>query len=172
MNEAGAATGWRDARRLAAERGFGEAQELVLVDRAGGADHQAVGRVEARRARPPARRDRPASMAGGVAQDRAAQRLAGEGRGLGQFEDLVVGGVGGLGDLLADDLLLLGQVVGVQGRAAGPGRRSTAMASGRPPARARTWKLVRSWPVAALMLAALGLDDLDDVARPSARRRP
>ena len=38
-------------------------------------------------------------------------------------------------------------------------------ASGRPPARARTWKLVRSWPVAALIEPPARLDRLDDVAR-------
>ena len=80
------------------------------------------------RRRPPAAPDR--------AEDGTAKRLACEGLGLGQVEDAIVGLVGGFGDLLAYDSLLLFKVRLGQGR--------TSIASGRPPCRHRTWKLGRS----------------------------
>ncbi len=139
-----------------------QAQKLVLVHGAGDADHQAVGSIEA---------GAPGLDVSGVgrrqglrrAQDRPAHGLVREGGGLGQLEDLVVGGVGGLGDLLADDVLLAGQVLGVQGRALddvggdGHGQRQSAGQG----ADLEAGALV---PGGGVDLAAGRFDDLHDVA--------
>ena len=106
------------------------------------------------------------------AQDRPAQRLAVEGRGLGQFEHQVVGRVGRLGDLLADHLLLAGEVAGVQGRAQHQVGDHRHAPEARPPAQRAHLEAGALIAGGGVDLAALGLDHLDDVAAPSARRRP
>ena len=102
--------------------------------------------------------------AGLGAQDRTAERLAIEGLFLGQFEDQVVGNVSGLGDLLGDDPLFLGQVAGVQAR---PEDQVRHHRHGQRQAALERADLEAGAIVAGggVELAALGLDGLDDLTR-------
>ena len=160
----------RSRRRGRGEMTFGQPQELVLVHGAGGADHQAIGGVEAGAPGFQAGRGRLGDGGRG-AKDRPAERLAGEGGGLGQFEHLVIRRVGGLGDLLQHHVLFPGEVVGVERRALdeiggdGHGQRQ---ASGQG-ADLEAGALMAGGGVD---LAAFGLNRLDDIARLGARRRP
>jgi hypothetical protein len=151
-----------------AEVALGEFQQFVLIDAAGGADDQAARCVERRAPSLQAvRRRAPDGL--GRAQDRPAQRLAGEGGVLRQFEDEVVGGVRGLGDLLADHLFLTGEVGGVHSRAlneVGQHRRTEVEA-------ARQGADLEAGPLIAgggVDVAARSLDHLDDVAGRAAAR--
>ena len=150
-------------RGLAAEPVPCQGQKLGLVHGAGDGHDHPVRRIQTRA--PVAdggAGDRP--EAGHGAEDRPPQRLAAEGPSLGHFEDVVVGGVEGLGDLLGHHVLLaldLGRVergpedqVGHhlhsqrQGAVQGADLETGALIAGR-----------------GVQRAALGLDPFDDLAR-------
>jgi hypothetical protein len=160
--------GQRRGTQRFAEDALRQIEQLVLVHGAGRADHQSVRGVKAgppllQVARSRGRHGRRR------AQDRTAEGLAGEGGVLGQLEDVVVGRVGGLGDLLGDDLLLALQFVGVERRAqhevgdGGQAKLQRAFQS----AHLETGPLIAGGGVDR---AALALDGLDDLERRSAAR--
>jgi hypothetical protein len=72
----------------------------------------------------------------GRAKNRSAKGLPGECGGLSELEHLIIRRVGGLGDFLGHDILFARQILLIKGGAQDE---------------IGTWKLVRSWPVAALI---------------------
>ena len=99
-----------------------------------------------------------------VLEELPAQRLAGEGLGLGHLEHMIVGGVEGLGDLLGHHVLLALNLGRIEGRAEHQvrqhlhGQRQRAV----QPPHLETGPLIAGGGVDR---AALGLDPLDDLAR-------
>ena len=105
----------RGGRWRRGEVALAKGKQFIFVHRARRAHHQTVGRIES--PSPGFEVVGSGRLDGGSrSQDGAAEGLVGEGGGLGEFEHLIVRGVGGLGDLLADDAFLLGEVAGVQRR--------------------------------------------------------
>ena len=156
--------GGRDTGALCrTEVAFGQAQQVVLVHRAGGADHKGFRRVE--RGTPRAQSlGRGGTDGFGRAQNGATQRLAGKGRLLRQFEDQIVGGVGGFGDLLADDLLFAFEVALVHDRV----QHEVAEHGGPEVEAGFQGTNLETGPLIAggcVDVATLGLDHLDDFAR-------
>ena len=128
----------RRARRPCRRSAPRPAQQRILVDLAGGRQHEAGRAVARRRSSRADRRHVDRGDARLVAEHRQAERLAGKGGRLKMIEDDVVGRVARLAEFGQHDALLALQLVGIEVRLRGRDRRSARRrARGRRPAGAR-----------------------------------